>query len=87
MCTPYAPIPVAPEESTREITSPRSQQSTCIIQQKQYLHCRNTMEHYMLTKVQKWGNSLTLRIPKTYALEAKLENDSDVDISMEEGPC
>ncbi|TLU81897.1 MAG: AbrB/MazE/SpoVT family DNA-binding domain-containing protein [Chlorobium sp.] len=39
----------------------------------------------MLTKVQKWGNSLALRIPKTYALEAKLENDSDVDISMVEG--
>ena len=43
------------------------------------------MEHYMLTKVQKWGNSLALRIPKTYALEAKLENNSDVDISMVEG--
>jgi antitoxin MazE len=43
------------------------------------------MEHYMLTKVQKWGNSLALRIPKAYALEAKLEKDSDVDISIVEG--
>lgn len=39
----------------------------------------------MLTKVQKWGNSLALSIPKTYAVEAKLENNSDVDISMVEG--
>ena len=39
----------------------------------------------MLAKVQKWGNSLALRIPKSYALEAKLEKDSDVDISVIEG--
>ncbi len=39
----------------------------------------------MLTKVQKWGNSLALRIPKSYALEAKLEKDTDVDISLVEG--
>jgi antitoxin MazE len=39
----------------------------------------------MLAKVQKWGNSLALRIPKSYALEAKLEKDSDVDISLVEG--
>ena len=39
----------------------------------------------MLTKVQKWGNSLALRIPMSYALEAKLEKDSDVDISLVEG--
>ena len=39
----------------------------------------------MLAKVQKWGNSLALRIPKTFALEAKLENDSPVDLSMVNG--
>ncbi len=39
----------------------------------------------MLTKVQKWGNSLALRIPKTYVLEARLENDSEVEISLVEG--
>jgi len=39
----------------------------------------------MLTKVQKWGNSLALRIPKTFAVDAKLENDSFVEISMVEG--
>ncbi len=39
----------------------------------------------MLTKVQKWGNSLALRIPKAFALHAQLKNDSFVEISMIEG--
>ena len=36
----------------------------------------------MLTKVQKWGNSLALRIPKAFALDAQLINDSFVEISI-----
>lgn len=39
----------------------------------------------MLTKVQKWGNSLALRIPKAFARDAQLENDSLVEITMVEG--
>jgi len=39
----------------------------------------------MLTKVQKWGNSLALRIPKAFALDAHLENDSLVEITVENG--
>ena len=39
----------------------------------------------MLTKVQKWGNSLALRIPKAFALHAQLENNSFVEISVVEG--
>jgi antitoxin MazE len=39
----------------------------------------------MLTKVQKWGNSLVLRIPKALARDAQLENDSLVEISLVEG--
>lgn len=39
----------------------------------------------MLTKVHKWGNSLALRIPKTFALDAQLENDSFVEISFVDG--
>ena len=39
----------------------------------------------MLTKVQKWGNSLALRIPKAFALDAQLENDSFVEITIIEG--
>jgi len=37
------------------------------------------------TKVQKWGNSLALRIPKSYAWEAGLEDKSAVDISVVDG--
>lgn len=39
----------------------------------------------MLTKVQKWGNSLALRIPKAFAVEALLENNSFVEISLKKG--
>lgn len=39
----------------------------------------------MLTKVQKWGNSLGLRIPKTIALDAKLENESVVEMELVDG--
>jgi len=39
----------------------------------------------MLTKVQKWGNSLALRIPKAFALDAQLVNNSFVEISISDG--
>ena len=39
----------------------------------------------MLTKVQKWGNSLALRIPKAFALDANLENESVVEMALVDG--
>ncbi len=39
----------------------------------------------MKTKVQKWGNSLALRIPKSFAAETQLEPDTEVDLSLVEG--
>ena len=39
----------------------------------------------MLTKVQKWGNSLAVRIPKAFAADAHLENDTLVEISLVDG--
>ena len=39
----------------------------------------------MLTKVQKWGNSLGLRIPKSFAQEAAVEEGSAVDLSVSDG--
>ena len=39
----------------------------------------------MLTKIQKWGNSLALRIPKSFALDAQVENGSLVEISLVDG--
>ena len=39
----------------------------------------------MQTKIQKWGNSLALRIPKPFALEVGLEQNSIVEVSVSEG--
>jgi antitoxin MazE len=39
----------------------------------------------MRTHVQKWGNSLALRIPKPFAAEVGLEPDSPVDVSVAKG--
>ena len=39
----------------------------------------------MQTVVQKWGNSLGIRIPSIYAKEFELKNGSFVDIREEEG--
>lgn len=39
----------------------------------------------MKTRVQKWGNSLALRIPKSFASEVGLKSDSPVEISTEDG--
>jgi len=39
----------------------------------------------MRTRVQKWGNSLALRIPKTFASDANLQKDSSVELSLVDG--
>lgn len=39
----------------------------------------------MRTRIQKWGNSLALRIPKTFAQEANLKENSQVEVSLNEG--
>jgi antitoxin MazE len=39
----------------------------------------------MLAKVQKWGNSLALRIPKAFALDAQLENNTIVEVKLVDG--
>jgi antitoxin MazE len=39
----------------------------------------------MLTKVQKWGNSLALRIPKSFAADAQIESDSLVEVTLVDG--
>ena len=39
----------------------------------------------MRTRVQKWGNSLALRIPKAFADEVHLDQDSTVDVSLVNG--
>lgn len=39
----------------------------------------------MKSRVQKWGNSLAVRIPKSFAVEAGLQVDSAVELSLIEG--
>lgn len=39
----------------------------------------------MKTRVQKWGNSLAVRIPKSFADDLGLENNSAVEMSLAEG--
>lgn len=37
----------------------------------------------MVTSVQRWGNSLAIRIPKAFAAQAQLSEDTAVDISVD----
>lgn len=37
----------------------------------------------MVTRVQKWGNSLALRIPHSFAVQAKVAVGTAVDITVE----
>ena len=39
----------------------------------------------MRTRIQKWGNSLAVRIPKAFAAEVGLESESAVEVSMQDG--
>ena len=39
----------------------------------------------MITAVQKWGNSLALRIPKAYADETHIHDGSSVDLTLQDG--
>ena len=39
----------------------------------------------MRTRVQKWGNSLALRIPKSFATEVGLQRETDVEVSLANG--
>lgn len=39
----------------------------------------------MRVRVQKWGNSLALRIPKAFARETALDQGAEVDLTLEDG--
>ena len=39
----------------------------------------------MKTRIQKWGNSLALRIPKSFAREVGMDNETTVEMSLVEG--
>ncbi len=39
----------------------------------------------MKVKIQKWGNSLAVRIPKSFAVQTDIEQNAIVDISVHQG--
>ena len=39
----------------------------------------------MKSKIQKWGNSLAVRIPKSFAAQTEIEQNSIIDLSVEDG--
>jgi antitoxin MazE len=39
----------------------------------------------MKTRVQKWGNSLALRIPKSFASEVGFQKETPVEVSLADG--
>ena len=39
----------------------------------------------MKVKIQKWGNSLAVRIPKSFAVQTEIAQDTIVDLSVLEG--
>lgn len=39
----------------------------------------------MRTKIQRWGNSLAVRIPKTFAEEVGLSDDSTIEMRLVKG--
>jgi antitoxin MazE len=49
-----------------------------------YLGCRQK-EEIVRVRVQQWGDSLALRIPRSYAAETLLRSGSEVDMSLEGG--
>ena len=51
---------------------------------RMYTQCISE-EGVVQTKIQKWGNSLGLRIPRAFAEEAGVEAGSAVDLSIREG--
>lgn len=50
-----------------------------------YSYCRHTEgDDIVRTKVQKWGNSLALRIPKAFAVEIGLAHNTPVEITVQD---
>ncbi len=39
----------------------------------------------MRTRIQRWGNSLALRLPKAFAAEAQLEQNTLVEVTLVDG--
>ena len=59
--------------------------SHCIFNVDTVLTGSNKQGDNMQTKIQKWGNSLALRIPKAFALNINIRQNELVDLSIGDG--
>jgi len=52
-----------------------------------YNHCRYKLKGgvEMRTKIQKWGNSMAVRIPRSFAAEASLREGAPVSLTLRDG--
>src|SRR3990172_6513197 len=50
-----------------------------------YLQCRYRSGGGMRVRVQKWGNSLAIRIPKPFAAEAGVSQGGEVELAVSRG--
>jgi antitoxin MazE len=39
----------------------------------------------MKLRVQRWGNSLAVRIPKSFAADTRIQQDTEVELSIDKG--
>jgi antitoxin MazE len=39
----------------------------------------------MRVRIQRWGNSLALRIPRSFAIETALDAGTEIDLTLEDG--
>ncbi len=39
----------------------------------------------MRAQVKRWGNSLALRIPRSFAIESKIEKGTEIELTIEKG--
>lgn len=46
-----------------------------------YIHWKNAV----ITRVKRWGNSLGIRIPKSFAQEAHIKDGARVDLTVDNG--
>ena len=50
-----------------------------------YTHCISIERDFMNSTIQKWGNSLALRIPSSVAKEMQVREGSAVELTVEDG--
>src|SRR5207302_290186 len=88
MSRPANPIGAKNRATVGEVESdPRPPRDLDIRPLQRYLLCRSIdgEEGSMRTKIQRWGHSLAIRIPKPFAIEVRLGEETEVDLTVTNG--